>query len=251
MIRLSVVIITFNEARNIFRCLDSVKKIADEIIVVDSGSVDDTREIATAAGAKVIHHPFEGHISQKTFAVSCAGFEHILSIDADEALSAELESSILDIKENWKYDCYKFNRLTNYCGKWIRHGGWYPDRKLRLFKRDSGQWGGDNPHDRFIPKPQSTIGFLKGNLLHYSYYSVEEHISQINRFTTIAAKGEFEKGRRAGLFHMLIKPQVRFLRDYIFHLGILDGFHGLLIAHLSAGATYLKYVKLKQMWKKK
>src|ERR1035437_3751774 len=132
MIQLSVVIITYNEEYNIARCLESVKTIADDIVVIDSFSTDKTKEICESAGVRFVQHKFEGHIEQKNWAITQAKFPHILSLDADEALDGTLIKSILEVKNNWKYDGYYMNRLTNYCGKWIYHCGWYPDRKLRL-----------------------------------------------------------------------------------------------------------------------
>ena len=139
MIQLSVVIITYNEERNIARCLDSIKEIADEIIVVDSYSIDKTVEICKSYSAKVFQHKFEGHIQQKNYALEKTSFYFALSLDADEVLSDELRKSIASVKSDWKYDGYEMNRLTNYCGAWIRHGGWYPDRKIRLFDKRKGK----------------------------------------------------------------------------------------------------------------
>ena len=140
MIKLSSVIITFNEERNIGRCIESLAGIADEIVVVDSGSTDDTEAICRSFGVKFIEHTFEGYGEQKNFAVSHCSFEYILSLDADEALSIELKESISALKNKWDKDGYSFNRLTNYCGKWVHYCGWYPDSKLRLFKKNKGKW---------------------------------------------------------------------------------------------------------------
>ena len=142
MIKLSVVIIAFNEERNIARCLQSVKDIADDILVVDSFSSDKTREIALSYGARVIEHGFEGHIQQKNWAITQSKYPHILSLDADEALSDELKKSIIEAKSNWQFYGYNMNRLTNYCGKWVRYCGWYPDKKLRLWDCRQGEWKG-------------------------------------------------------------------------------------------------------------
>src|ERR1051326_6696940 len=205
MIQLSVVIITFNEEKNIGRCLDSVKDVADDIVVVDSFSSDKTKEICKAKDARFIQHKFEGHIEQKNFAVTQAKFPHILSLDADEALSDELKKNILEAKKNWKYDGYYMNRLTNYCGQWIHHCGWYPDKKLRLFDSRKGKWGGMNPHDKYEMKSgDHATGFLKGDILHYSYYSVEEHYKQVEKFSAIAARSLYEKN-----------IQVSFIKQYI------------------------------------
>ena len=165
MIKLSSVIITLNEERNIGRCLDSLKGIADEIIVVDSGSTDRTEEICRSLGVKFIHHPFEGYTEQKNFAVGHCTFDYVLSLDADEALSEELKKSISAIKSKWNKDGYSFNRFTNYCGKWIKHCGWYPDRKLRLFKKNKGSWLGNKLHERFVLNDSGNSEFSKGDIL--------------------------------------------------------------------------------------
>ncbi len=250
MIKLSCFIITFNEERNIRRCLESLVGIADEIVVVDSGSTDNTAAICKSFGVKFIINPFEGYIEQKNFASGQCAYENILSLDADEALSADLKNSITSVKENWVTDGYSFNRLTNYCGKWIHHCGWYPDRKLRLYKKGKGKWSGSNPHDQFILNERDNLELLSGDLLHYSYYTIEEHIKQVNKFTEIAAASAFKEGRRSSLIHILIKPVIRFIRDYIFHLGLLDGYYGLVICRITSQSTFLKYVKLYELQKK-
>jgi glycosyltransferase involved in cell wall biosynthesis len=251
MIGLSAVIITFNEEKNIDRCLASLHGIADEIIVVDSFSTDRTKEICAKYGVKFFEHKFEGHIQQKNHAASLATFDHILSIDADEALSEELKNEIKRVKSDWKNDGYYVNRLTNYCGKWIRHCGWYPDRKLRLFKKDKGKWAGFNPHDKLELHDASNTSRLDGDLLHYSYYTIEDHISQVNKFTTIGAEVAWTHGERSNIVKIIFKPGIRFLRDYIFHLGFLDGFYGFVICRISSDATFVKYVKLYRLQKAK
>jgi glycosyltransferase involved in cell wall biosynthesis len=249
MIRLSAVIITYNEEKNIERCLTSLREIADEIVVVDSGSTDLTKEICSKYGVRFSEHPFEGHIQQKNYACSLATHDHILSVDADEALSDELRKEIIEVKNNWTKDGYWINRLTNYCGKWIHHCGWYPDRKLRLFVKNKGRWAGFNPHDRLDLDDMRNTAQLKSDLLHYSYYTIEDHVAQVNKFTTIGAEVAYEHGERSHILKILLKPGIRFIRDYFFHLGILDGFYGLVICQISAHATFVKYVKLYRLQK--
>jgi len=248
-IKLSVVIITYNEERNIDRCLSSLKDVADEIVVVDSFSTDMTETICRRYGVKFMKNRFEGHIEQKNFALKHASFRHILSVDADEAISPELARSIADLKKNWSRDAYAVNRLTNYCGKWIRHGSWYPDRKIRLFVNGTGKWGGENPHDQYMPGDQASTGKLNGDLLHYSYYSIEGHIDQVNKFTTVGALSALKAGRRANRFMLIYKPCFKFIRDYFFKLGFLDGYAGFIIARISTHATFLKYAKLLELQK--
>ena len=251
MPQISVVIITFNEEKNIGRCIDSVKKFADDIVVIDSFSTDKTKEICLSKNVRFIVHTFEGHIEQKNWAITQALYPHILSLDADEAVDELLLNSLLEVKKNWKMDGYYMNRLTNYCGKWIRHSGWYPDRKLRLWDARKGTWGGTNPHDKYdLIEGDKLTGFLKGDILHYSYYSIEQHYSQTEKFTTIAANAMYNKGRQASLIKLYISPIVKFIRDYFIKLGFMDGKEGFIICRISAYSTYLKYYKLKNICKK-
>lgn len=241
MINLSVVIITFNEERNIARCLESVKDIADEMVVVDSFSTDNTRKIAESFGAKVIEHPFEGHIQQKNYAITQATYPHQLSLDADEALTEELRQEIKKVKENWQSDGYRMNRLSNYCGQWIRHGGWYPDTKLRLFDSRKGAWGGTNPHDIFQMGKNSRIGFLKGDFLHFTYYSLKEHLDVSYRYADIMAGEMLKKNKKVGFLKKFASPFIKFLKIYFLKRGFLDGGLGLMIAWTAAYSTFLKY----------
>ena len=247
-VKVSGVIITFNEETNIGRCLDSLNGVVDEIVVVDSFSTDKTEQICNDKGAVFIRHPFEGHIEQKNYAMSRASYDHILSLDADEALSEELKKSILSAKNSWNYDGCSFNRLTNYCGKWIRHCGWYPDEKLRLWDRRKGRWGGVNPHDRVMMDRNSSVTHLVGDLFHYSYDSIGDNISQVNKFSDIAARAAYEKGRNSNfLLDICLNPPCTFLKKYFIKLGILDGYYGFVISIISAFGKFLKYVKLREL----
>ena len=247
-IKISAVIITFNEEKNIARCLASVRDVADEIVVVDSYSTDKTKEICHSVNVKFLQHRFEGHIEQKNYAVCCAAYRHILSLDADEVLSQKLKQSILAVKQRWRYDGYSFNRLTNYCGKWIRHSGWYPDTKLRLWDRKKGRWGGVNPHDRVMMDEQSRLCHIAGDLLHYSYHSIKDHIDQINSFSEIAARAAYAKGVKAHLLlDIVLNPLLTFFKKYFLKLGILDGYPGFMIAIHTAYGKFLKYVKLREL----
>jgi glycosyltransferase involved in cell wall biosynthesis len=248
MPKISVVIITKNEEKNIGRCIDSVKGIADEILVVDSFSTDKTKEICKSKGARFVQHAFEGHIEQKNYATWLTEYSHVLALDADEALDDTLKKSIVEVKENWKYDGYEMNRLTNYCGTWIKHCGWYPDRKLRLFDKTKGKWGGINPHDKFELQAGSTTSRLKGDILHYSYYTIDDHYKQIEYFTTINAKASFDRGKHAPFWKLYIAPVIKFVKDYVVKLGFLDGQAGWQISRLSAWATYVKYRKLRALY---
>jgi glycosyltransferase involved in cell wall biosynthesis len=244
---LSVVIITKNEERNLGRCLASVKDLADDIVVVDSFSTDGTERIAKKYGARFVQHTFEGHIEQKNWAITQAMHPWVLSLDADEALDETLRRSIAEVKRAGDAVGYSMNRLTNYCGTWIRHGGWYPDVKLRLWDSRKGRWGGVNPHDRYELEPGARIVHLEGDILHYSYNSISDHIKQVDYFTNIAAKAYNDSGKGAPLIKVLLSPVAKFIGDYFFRLGFLDGYHGFIIAKVSAHATFLKYAKLRQL----
>lgn len=248
---LSVVVITFNEEGNLARCLRSVAEVADDLVVVDSFSTDRTEAIALEHGARFIRHAFEGHIEQKNWAVTQAKHPWVLSLDADEELDATLIASIRRVKQGPAADGYTMHRLTNYCGTWIRHGGWYPDTKLRLWDNRKGRWGGTNPHDRYEMDAGARIAHLEGDLLHHSYASISDHVKQVDYFTTIAANALHAQGRRAGLLKLLVSPCAKFLGGYLLRGGFRDGFHGFVIARISAHATFLKYAKLKQRWRER
>ncbi len=244
MQKLSAVIITFNEEKNIGRCLDSLNGVANEIVVVDSYSTDRTQSICLEKGARFITHEFQGHIEQKNYAITQARYPLVLSLDADEALSPELQGSIISVKKQQKHDGYTMNRLNNYCGKWIKYCGWYPDRKLRLWDSRKGRWGGTNPHDVFILDKGTSKAHLKGDLLHYSYDTIESHYAQIEKFSSIGAKALHEKGVKSNFFKLLMHPAARFFKAYFLKLGFLDGYYGFLISKNSAYANFLKYKKL-------
>ncbi len=245
---ISAVIITFNEARNIRRCLDSLQGIADEIIVVDSGSADDTEKICREYPVRFEYHAWEGYAAQKNYANSLATQPLILSMDADEALSPELAASIRNLNPEEAINGWEMNRLTNYCGSWIRHCGWYPDRKLRVFRKDKGAWDGAKMHERIVLNSGKTV-LLKGDLLHYSYYSISDHIRQIELFSGLMAEMQHEQGKKAGILKLITSIPVRFFRDYFFKLGFLDGYHGFVICSLSAWASFVRCLKLRELMK--
>lgn len=243
---LSVVIITYNEEHNIARCLDSVKAIANEIIVLDSYSTDATKAIALQKGAKVYEQAFLGYVEQKNKALEYAENDYVLSLDADEALDERLVESIKALNGNYnKAEVYNMNRCTRYCGKFIKHGAWYPNRRVRLFNKRFAKWGGINPHDTVVFDSKK-VGrrFLKGDILHYSYNDLEEHIVQNNRFSTISAMSYFKLGKRSNWFKMSVNPLWAFINSYIVRMGFLDGYFGYVIARNIANLTFMKYYKL-------
>jgi glycosyltransferase involved in cell wall biosynthesis len=248
---ISVVIITLNEEKNIGRCLDSVIEIADEIIVVDSFSSDDTQNICNKRGVRFIQTEWQGYVDTKNLAVQYATHDLILSLDADEALSEELKISVKKLKTARDKNGYYVKRLTNYCGQWIHHCGWYPDAKLRLWDRTKGSWTGVDIHEGVTLNNGEKSGTLDGDLLHYSYYTIDEHIRQAVKFSSISAESFYKQGKKSGIIHIFISPYVRFIRDYFFKLGFLDGYYGFVICMISAHATFLKYVFLKEKYKVK
>jgi glycosyltransferase involved in cell wall biosynthesis len=248
---LSVVIITYNEEANIGRCIASVKEVADEIIVLDSFSTDDTVAIARELGATVHLEKFRGYIGQKNLAMQFATNNYILSLDADEALDDELVASILEAKKSFASRAYRMNRCTNFCGRFIRHGLWYPDRKIRLFDRRVAKWGGLNPHDKIILEDNYQYEHLKGDILHYSFNTVEDHIWQNNRLSSIAAASLYAIGRRSSWYKMLVHPAWAFFNGFFLRLGFLDGFDGLTIAINTSHQVFLKYSKLYRLQKNK
>ncbi len=243
---ISVIIITYNEENNIGRCLEAASHVADEIVVIDSFSQDKTQEICVSFGVKFLSRQWEGYSKAKNFGNAQASHNYILSLDADEVLSEELIQSINAKKENLS-GAYQFNRLTNYAGKWVRHCGWYPDPKIRLFPKDKAQWIGDFVHEILEVESNVAINKLKGDLLHYSYISKADHLSRIEKYSVLHAQKLFNEGRKSGFFKKIISPFAKFVRDYIFQLGFLDGKTGFTICRLSARAVYLKYVKLEKL----
>lgn len=242
MIKLSVVIITLNEERNIARCLESVQSVADEILVVDSLSTDKTREICEKFKVRFVEQKFLGYVEQKNFALKLASHEYVLSLDADEALDDKLKQEILKLKNGFKFNGYSFNRLTMYNGFWVRHCGWYPDTKLRLVKKDLALWVGNNPHDALTVQGES--GKIDGDLLHYSYESISAHVLQTNKFSSIEAQSLYSKGKRANIWKLVSRPALQFFKDYILKKGFLDGRYGFIICFINSLYVLLKYAKM-------
>lgn len=243
MSKISVVIITFNEAHNIARCIESVLTVADEIVVIDSYSTDNTRTICESYGARVLGHRFESHIDQKNFAVSQANYDRVLSLDADEYLSEELAVSICEVKESWPREAYSMNRLSNYGGKWIRHGNWYPDKKIRLWNRRIGLWGGENPHDKVLLDSGITIMHLDGDILHRAYNTSAEALAKVQSYSQIFAIVN-ESRKTSSVFKIIFRSSFAFFKSYILKRGFLDGFEGLMVAMSICNHVFYKYAKL-------
>jgi ADP-heptose:LPS heptosyltransferase len=242
-VQISVIIITFNEEKNIGRCIDSVRSFADEVIVVDSYSKDNTKQICLEKQVRFVEHPFEGHIQQKNFALSLATFDHVFAIDADEYLSVQLANSIVKAKKEWVGQAYKMNRLSSYGGKWIKHGSWYPDQKIRLWNKRFGSWGGENPHDKVILSKDSRVTHLQGDLMHTAYQDGHETLTKIQQYSSIFARENVGK-RSTSISKIVGHTFFSFCKSYFIKVGFLDGFEGLAVAAAEANHVFYKYAKL-------
>ncbi len=247
---ISAVIITLNEERNIARCLQSLQGIADEIVVVDSGSTDQTQKICLQHGARLHQHTWENYSAQKNYANTLASHPWILSIDADEALSNTLRESIIHLKTNGlkPNTLYSFNRLTNYCGHWIHHCGWYPDPCTRLFHKETAHWDGII-HETLQHPPNIQRQHLTGDLLHYSYHSVADHLQRMTRYAPLNAQKAYAENKRPTFAGILLRTAWTFARTYLLKRGILDGTAGYTLCRMSALSTFLKYTILRELTK--
>jgi glycosyltransferase involved in cell wall biosynthesis len=241
--RVSACIIAFNEEDRIADCIRSLDW-CDEVLVVDSHSADRTREVAAEHGARVIERDWPGHVAQKEFTIRAAEHDWVFCIDADERVSHALRAELLTLRDAGFPDRpgWKFPRMSQYLGKWIRHGTWYPDRQLRLFDRRRGKWGGHDPHDKV--ELEGEPGVLVGDLLHLPYRTFDEHLQTIDKYTTTMAEGLQRRGVRASPLDLLTHPLMRFVQFYVLKRGFLDGWRGFLMACLAAHYVRLKYAKL-------
>lgn len=244
---LSVVIITKNEEKNIRRCLESVKW-ADEIVMIDSESTDGTVSIASEYGAKVFSPEWRGYGPAKQDGVARANGRWVLSLDADEVVSKELGAEVRDIVSNGsKFNGYYVTRKTNFLGRWILHCGWYPDHVLRLFKKSEGDFNDAVIHERAVVN--DPVGYLRGEILHYCYPTLELYLDKFNHYTTIGASEAFRKRKRAGVFAIMIKPMASFVRHYFVKQGFRDGLEGFVLSVMSSVAVLVKYMKLRNLYR--
>ena len=243
--KITATIITCDEERNIARAIESLR-CADEVLIVDSGSVDRTVELACNLGARVIEANWRGFSAQKNWAAEQASHDWILSLDADEALSEALEAEIWNLKKTGpRDDAYTMPRLARYLGRWIYHSGWYPDRKIRLYRRDRASFVGSFVHESV--EVGGSVGNLQNNLLHYTCDSLSEHVKTVDRYTTLAAQELAARKVKIPLLRIIADPAWTFLRTYFLQRGFLDGPEGLTIAHMAAFYTFLKYSKARNM----
>lgn len=249
---ISACLITRNEEENLPRCLRSLEGIADEIVVVDSGSIDRTPKIAAGFGARVIHQDWLGYVGQKNFAINQAKFPWIFSIDGDEELSPELREAILALKKNPPSQSpagYQVSRLVFYQGKWIRHGDWYPDRLVRLFQKDAGRFAGGKVHERLEIAGPNPV--LPGHLHHFTYRDAADRAARIESYAQLWAESAAGRSVRASALTPWLRSWGRFLRGYLLKRGFLDGKVGWEIAAGNAREVYLKYQALRELTQSK
>lgn len=244
MAPLTVTVITRNEAANIEACLASVAW-ADERLVIDCGSTDETVALAQRAGARVIVRPWPGYGEQKNFAAAEAQHDWILSLDADERVTKELADEIRQVLQHPSAPGYRVPRVTWHLGRWFRTTDWYPDLQLRLYDRRRGRWKTRRVHESV--EADGTAGRLAAELQHYAYRDIAHHLETMNRYTTLAAQDMFEAGRRAGAFDLLAHPAAAFLRNYFLKGGVTDGVPGLIVSSMNAGYVFLKFAKLREL----
>ena len=250
---IAVCMIAGSEEKRIRRSLESVASWASEIIVVINEDVcDRTQQIAEELGAKVFREPWKGHIAQKNSAAEKATQEWLFGLDADEVVTPELRNELCALFADGAkpgHDAYNLPRLTLYCGRWLRHGDWYPDRKTRLWRRGSAQWGGKNPHDKLIVT--GDIGKLRGDLQHYSMDDLEHHTRKAVAYGSLFANQYPAEGPGIGLFGLFVRPAWRFLRSYFIRFGFLDGWQGFVVARMIAFETFIRYAKVRERQQQK
>ncbi|HEY8400668.1 MAG TPA: glycosyltransferase family 2 protein [Cytophagaceae bacterium] len=247
--KLTTVIITFNEAENIERCLKSVLPISDEVIVIDSYSRDNTVAICRKYNVKVVQRKWEGYSATKNYGSSIASNDWILSVDADEVVSPSLALAISNILKAPDYKVYKLLRVNNYCGKWIKYGGWHNEFRKRLYNRNYVRWNDNEVHEDVLVKDNLPVGTIKEPLLHYSYKTISEHRIKTEKYAAMSAREMFRKGKKPSPVKLYLSPVFKFVKDFIFRLGFIDGYYGYIIAKENAIYTNLKYTKLKELYK--
>jgi glycosyltransferase involved in cell wall biosynthesis len=250
---ISACIVCFNEENNIRKCLESITWVKDcggQIVVVDSFSTDKTIDICREYTDDVFQNPWPGFVNQKNHALSLAKNDWVLSLDADERISESLRDAILAEWKSGRYkkvDGYLMKRHTFYLGRWINHGGWYPDYKIRLFRKSKGRWGGRDPHDHILMDEAAAVQKLNDDILHYTYEDISHQIKTIDRFSDASSEALLSEGKTFCLCNLLFRPPVKFIETYLLKLGFLDGLAGFIIAVSSSFYVFVKYAK---MWEK-
>ncbi len=246
---ISAVIITFNEEHRLEPALRSLQGLAKEVIVVDSRSSDNTVRLAKKYGCRVFERDWTNYSEAKNFGDGRAAGPWILSLDADERVSPELRAELQALLPTEpSCDGFSIPRLVRYLGRWIRHSGWYPDRRVRLFRKTAARWEGEYVHEKLDFRGR--LEKLRAPIHHFTYRHIADHVARINAFSDLGAKKLYAGRRKCRLYHLLFLPPARFLRSYLLRRGFLDGFAGVVIAVLNGYAVFLRYAKLREIWKK-
>jgi glycosyltransferase involved in cell wall biosynthesis len=246
---ISAVLIAYNEERRLEGALKSLAGIASEIVVVDCRSTDETVRIARRYTDRVFERAWTNYADQKNFGNGQASRPWILSLDADERVSPELRQELDELRKTEPdVDAFFIPRRVYYLGRWIRHSGWYPDRKLRLFRKGAAHWEGEYVHEKLVFKGRTAK--LKGCIHHFTYRDIHEHLARINSFSDLGAQKLYAQKKKARWYQLLLLPSLRFVRAYVWKLGFLDGFSGLVISVLTGYAVFVRYAKLREIWKK-
>ena len=251
MTRISAVVITYNEERNIKRCIESLLPVMDEIIVIDSFSTDRTKDICSLYPVVFIEKSWEGYSKTKNFGNLTASNDYIFSIDADESLSESLQNELLELKRIGIEGNYTVNRLTNYCNNWIYHSGWFPDWKIRLFSKTNSSWNDAIVHEELIHSNDVKTIKLKGLLFHYSYFSAHQHKEKADKYSLLTAEKYFEQNKKVSFLSPYLSAFGRFFFMYFLKRGFLDGYSGLMIAKISAQSNVVKYKELLRLYREK
>lgn len=246
---LSVVIITYNESKMIAACIESAQAVADEVIVLDSFSTDDTQQIAESLGARVLKQQFAGYGQQKNDAIVYATHNWVLSIDADEILTPSLVIEINQLKnKGFEKDAYELARLNNYLGTWLKNGGWYPDAKIRLFNKTMGAWKNLSVHEYWKPNNSNIkVGRLHNHMLHYTMSDMTQHLSKIEKYSELSAVYAHSKGKTCSWFKLVLGSKWFFFQRYVLKLGFLDGYNGYLFCKMATFEKWLKYAKIRNL----
>ena len=246
---IAAVIITLNEEHRLEPALKSLAGLVKEIVVVDSYSTDETVKIAKRYTRKVYRRKWTNYADQKNFADGHTSCPWILSLDADERVSPELREELLRLR-GADPDCagYSIPRRVYYLSRWIRHSGWYPDRRVRLFRREAGHWEGEYVHENLVVAGR--IDRLRGAIHHFTYRDIGDHVARINKFSELGAQKLYARRKKCRWYHLLFLPSARFLKSYLLNGGALDGFAGLVISVLNGYAIFIRYAKLREIWKK-
>jgi len=246
---ITVVVITYNEEDRLEAALQSIQAVASEIVIIDRHSTDNTLDVAKKYSDRIYSREWTNYADQKNFGNVQATFPWILSLDADERLSPELQEEILKLRsEEPSVAAFSMPRQACYLGKWIRHSGWYPDRKIRLFRKDKAHWEGEYVHESLVVDGE--VKKLKGVLYHFTYRDMSDQVKRLNLYSSLGAQSLYARQKKCRWYHLLCMPFLAFLRSFFWKAGVLDGLAGFIIAIFQGYGVFLKYAKLREIWKK-